>query len=67
MDEVGFRTLRFSVYEMDKRKVRHALGHALVPLADVDITKDLSMWRDLETNSQVRHSYCSLSKLKHAL
>lgn len=53
VDEVGFRTLRFSVYEMDKRKVRHALGHALVPLADVDITKDLSMWRDLETNSQI--------------
>lgn len=47
------RVLRFSVYDVDKRKVRHSLGHILVPLQDLDLTKGDVMYRDLEPNSQV--------------
>ena len=46
--------LRFSVYDVDKRRVRHSLGHVVVPLHDIDFTKKEILWRDLELN--VQHS-----------
>lgn len=52
-DNLKNRVLRFSVYDVDKRRVRHSLGHILVPLQDLDLTKGDVMYRDLEPNSQV--------------
>lgn len=48
--ELTTRSLRFSVYDVDKRRVRHSLGHVVVPLQDIDVTKNESLWRDLEVN-----------------
>ena len=47
------RTLRMSVYDVDKRRVRHSLGHVLVVLGDIDLTQGGVMYRDLEQLSQV--------------
>nr|XP_022319811.1 synaptotagmin-15-like [Crassostrea virginica] len=52
-DNLKNRVLRFSVYDVDKRRVRHSMGHILVPLQDIDLTKGDVMYRDLEPNSQV--------------
>lgn len=48
--ELKTRSLRFSVYDVDKRRVRHTLGHVVVPLRDIDVTKSEILWQDLETN-----------------
>ena len=45
------------MYDVDKRRVRHSLGHVLLSLSDVDLTKDDLMWRDMEHASQVRSSH----------
>ncbi|KAK3091866.1 hypothetical protein FSP39_023231 [Pinctada imbricata] len=50
-DSIRSKTLRFSVYDVDKRRVRHSLGHVLVNLADIDILKGDSMFKDLELTS----------------
>ncbi|XP_076458070.1 synaptotagmin-1-like [Babylonia areolata] len=47
------RTLRFSVYDVDKKKVRHSLGHVMVPLGDVDLTQVDTHWADLEASTQM--------------
>lgn len=52
-DEVKSRTLRMSVYDVDKRRVRHSLGHVLLHLRDVDLIKEDLLWRDMEPVSQV--------------
>ncbi|XP_063445643.1 synaptotagmin-2-like [Mytilus trossulus] len=46
-------TLRFSVYDVDRRRLRHVLGHAFIPLCEIDKTKVVTMWRDLEPNSHI--------------
>ncbi|OWF49404.1 synaptotagmin-15-like isoform X2 [Mizuhopecten yessoensis] len=45
--------LRFSVYDVDKRRVRHSLGHVLLALRDLDITKGDTIWKDLEQSHQL--------------
>jgi len=57
-DDVDHRTLRFSVYDVDKRRMRHALGHALVPLRELDKAKNGTLWKDLEPNSHVSQHIC---------
>ncbi|XP_048761609.2 synaptotagmin-15-like [Ostrea edulis] len=52
-DHLKTRVLRFSVYDVDKRRIRHSLGHILVPLQDIDLTRGDVMYRDLELSSQV--------------
>ena len=52
-DDLRERVVRFSVYDVDKRRVRHSLGHVLVPMKDLDLTKGDAQWKDLETNSKV--------------
>ncbi|XP_069835308.1 synaptotagmin-15-like isoform X4 [Dendropsophus ebraccatus] len=44
------RTLRFSVYHVDKIKKHHLLGQVLFPLKNENLTDDgkLVIWRDLE-------------------
>ncbi|XP_023235770.1 synaptotagmin-15-like [Centruroides sculpturatus] len=45
------RTLRFSIYDVDKRKVRHTLGHVMIPLDKVDLSSNMLIWRDLESSA----------------
>ncbi|XP_064617973.1 synaptotagmin-15-like [Liolophura sinensis] len=46
------RSLRLSVYDVDRRKVRHSLGHVVVSLKECDLSKGDVLWRDLETMAQ---------------
>ncbi|PVD39613.1 hypothetical protein C0Q70_02249 [Pomacea canaliculata] len=55
-NEVKSRVLRFSVYDVDKRKVRHSLGHVMVPLKEVDFTHADTYWADLEPTAQTSAS-----------
>ncbi|CAH1795271.1 unnamed protein product [Owenia fusiformis] len=63
-DDVSKRTLRLSVYDLDKRRVRHSLGHVVAPMSTLDITRDDVVWRDLEpvkqTSSSLGEIYFSL-------
>ncbi|KAL8569530.1 hypothetical protein ACOMHN_002077 [Nucella lapillus] len=52
-DELKKRVVRFSVYDVDKRKMRHSLGHVMVPLCDVDLDHEDTYWSDLETSTQL--------------
>ena len=65
-DDVKNRVLRFSVYDVDKRKVRHSLGHVMVPLRDVDLGHVDTYWSDLEPMSQVCMSACLPACLLYA-
>ncbi|XP_013401578.1 synaptotagmin-15 [Lingula anatina] len=61
-DNILERILRLSVYDVDKRRVRHSLGHVLLPLAGMDLTKNGEMiWRDLEPVSQASASLGDLN------
>lgn len=51
-EEYADRTLRLSVYDIDKRNVRHSLGHAFIPLAKVDVTSNSVLAKNLELVSQ---------------
>ncbi|XP_064640602.1 synaptotagmin-1-like isoform X2 [Lineus longissimus] len=46
------RTLRLSVYDIDKRSVRHCLGHVLVPFSTVDIVSGEEACGELASLSQ---------------
>ncbi|GFS22998.1 synaptotagmin-15, partial [Elysia marginata] len=50
--DVTKRILRFSVYDLDKRRVRHSLGHVMVNLKDADLTTGDTRSADLETSAQ---------------
>ncbi|XP_071105939.1 synaptotagmin-15-like [Haliotis cracherodii] len=63
-DDVYKRTLRFSVYDVDKRRVRHSLGHVMVPLKDIDLTKSEPLWSDLEP---MAHATSCLGELYFSL
>lgn len=45
------RTLRMSIYDVDKRKVRHTLGHVIIPLDKIDLESNMLIWRDLESSA----------------
>ena len=62
-DDVKNRVLRFSVYDVDKRKVRHSLGHVMVPLRDADLGHVDTYWSDLEPMSQVCITLAVLTRL----
>ncbi|XP_022243077.1 synaptotagmin-15-like isoform X2 [Limulus polyphemus] len=51
-EDVADRTLRLAVYDVDKRKVRHSLGHVLVPLGKINFHDDIVNWRNLEPTTQ---------------
>lgn len=46
--------LRFSVYDVDRRRIRHSLGHVVVPLDELDLGSADVIWRDLEEGIHVR-------------
>lgn len=47
------RTLRITVFDVDRFMRQTTIGHVLVPLADLDITVTSNVWRDVEKASQV--------------
>ncbi|XP_041363032.1 synaptotagmin-15-like [Gigantopelta aegis] len=63
-EDVTRRILRFSVYDVDKRRVRHSLGHVMIPLRDFDLTKGETMWSDLEP---MAHTAVSLGEIFFSL
>lgn len=48
------RTLRITVFDVDRFMRQTTIGHVLFPLADLDITVTTDVWRDVEKASQVR-------------
>lgn len=48
------RTLRLSVYDVDRSKRHKLIGHALFPLKDLDYEthQKVVMWLDLEKKEQ---------------
>lgn len=46
--EVRRRTLRLSLYDIDRRKVRHCLGHVMLNLEKEPLTSDKVIWMDLD-------------------
>lgn len=67
--EICHRKLRFSVYDLDTRRLRHTLGHAVVPLEDIDLSSLAILSKDLE--AEIPHApfigelNVSLSYLPH--
>ncbi|XP_076439800.1 synaptotagmin-15-like isoform X2 [Babylonia areolata] len=55
-DDIKNRVVRFSVYDVDRKKVRHSLGHVMVPLRDVDLGHVDTYWSDLESMPQALSS-----------
>lgn len=43
------RSIRFSVYDVDRRRLRHSLGHVVVPLTDVDMHSSDMICKQLDT------------------
>lgn len=63
---MGDRVLKLTVYDVDRQKKHHVIGHALYPLKDHDCDSNvrLVIWRDLEREVQevsrtVRNIYVS--------
>jgi len=48
--------LRFSVYDVDRRRVRHSLGHVVVPVEDLDVGSADMVYRDLEQGIHVSYA-----------
>ncbi|XP_077541305.1 synaptotagmin-15-like isoform X1 [Haemaphysalis longicornis] len=46
--EVRQRSLRLSVYDIDRKKVRHCLGHVTLQLEKEPLTPDKLIWLDLD-------------------
>ncbi|GIY82427.1 synaptotagmin-15 [Caerostris darwini] len=51
-DDLPKKTLKLSVYDVDKRKVRHCLGHVIFPLTKSDTMTGEVVWKDLEIAPQ---------------
>ena len=46
-----------SVYDVDRRRVRHTLGHVFAHLSDIDAIRGDVHWSDLEPNAQYKVCY----------
>ena len=47
------RTLRITVFDVDRFMRQTVIGHVLFPLEHLDITRAVALWRDVERSSQV--------------
>ena len=47
------RTLRITVFDVDRFMRQTIIGHVLFPLEHLDITRPVALWRDVERSSQV--------------
>ncbi|CAN7992914.1 unnamed protein product, partial [Ixodes hexagonus] len=63
--EARRRTLRLSVYDIDRRKVRHCLGHVMLNLEKEPFTPEKVIWMDLDNvpkkSSQIGEIQVSLT------
>ncbi|XP_040075200.1 synaptotagmin-15 isoform X2 [Ixodes scapularis] len=63
--EVRRRTLRLSVYDIDRRKVRHCLGHVMLNLEKEPLTPEKVIWMELDNvpkkSSQIGEIQISLT------
>jgi hypothetical protein len=65
-DLIKFKTVRLSVYDVDKRRVRHSLGHVIFPLCGYDVASGVVIWRDLESDESLS-SWHSMGEVSLAL
>ncbi|XP_033629389.1 synaptotagmin-5-like [Asterias rubens] len=47
-EETHDKTLRMNVYDFDKFSRHDAIGEVTIPLADVDVSREVNVWSDLE-------------------
>ena len=52
-DDFDSHALRMSVYDVDKKRLRHCLGHVTLELKDADLSDTEPRWGDLENIIQV--------------
>ena len=52
-DDIASHTLRMSIYDVDKKRLRHCLGHVSLPLNEADLSDNEIRWGDLEAQPQV--------------
>ena len=62
-EELQLQTLQFCVMGFDQYSRQKVIGDVLLPLAElaqegVDITKELVIWRDIQTSQPVLNSIC---------
>ncbi|XP_071943590.1 synaptotagmin-10-like [Antedon mediterranea] len=50
-EDLSSQTLRLKVYDFDKMKRHDIIGEVVIPLADVDISRQVEIWADLEIPS----------------
>lgn len=67
--EISHKGLRFSVYDVDRRRLRHTLGHVVVSLRDLNLSSSEVLWRDLQQEinygSSVAEVNLALTYLPH--
>jgi len=47
------RTLRITIFDVDRFMRQTIMGHVLFPLESLDVTEPMDLWRDVEKSSQV--------------
>ena len=52
-EELQERTLRMNVFDFDKFSRHDAIGDVEIKIADVDVSRELDVWSDLEDPSKV--------------
>ncbi len=57
--DVRTRTLRMSVYDVDRRRIRHSLGHVIQPLSEIDLTAEELITTPLEENMMQVGVWCA--------
>ncbi len=55
-EETHDKTLRMNVYDFDKFSRHDAIGEVTIPLADVDVSREVNVWSDLEDPQAVRNT-----------
>lgn len=63
-EELQLQTLQFCVMGFDRYSRQKVIGDVLLPLAElaqegVDITKELVIWRDIQTSQPVLNRICT--------
>ena len=52
-EELQDRTLRLSVFDFDKFSRHDAIGDVEIKIVDVDVSRELDVWSDLESPIKV--------------
>ncbi len=57
-EELQDRTLRLSVFDFDKFSRHDAIGDVEIKIVDVDVSRELDVWSDLESPIKVSSELC---------